>query len=81
MLDVRSGSPPGSEYWQYNLPVSLHKPWHQYHLENFFAAIQGLEPLNCPAEVGYATTASVLRINQAVVAGQRIEFTPKGFVI
>jgi predicted dehydrogenase len=81
VLDVRSGSPPDREYWQYNLALPGTKPMHQYHLENFFAAIQGHEPLNCPAERGYATSASVLRINQAVKAGQKIEFTPKDFVV
>lgn len=80
ILDVRIGSPPPREYWQYNLAVSLRKPWHQAHLENFFAAIRGREPLNCPAELGYATTVSVLRINPAVEAGQRIEFVPKDFI-
>jgi len=80
VLDVRISSPPPREYWQYNLSASMRKPRHQAHLENFFAAIRGREPLNCPAELGYATSASVLRINSAVKAGQRIEFAPKDFV-
>lgn len=57
------------------------KPIHQPHLENFFKAITDGTALNCPGETGYETCVAVLKANEAVAAGQRIEFDPKEFVI
>ncbi len=56
------------------------KPVHQLHLENFFSAIRTGAPLTCPAEVGFETAVSVLRANEAVEAGRRVEFKPEDFV-
>jgi len=65
----------------YKLPVKVDKPHHQPHLENFFDAIRGKAKLNCPAEVGYEAAVTVLRINEAIEAGRRIEFKPADFAV
>ena len=71
-------SPPPS----YDIPVPWkYKPYHLLHLENFFDAIRGKAALNCPAEVGYQTTVAVLKVNEAVEAGRKLEFKPEEFVV
>jgi predicted dehydrogenase len=71
-------SPPPS----YDIPVSWeYKPYHLLHLENFFDAIRGKATLNCPAEVGYKTAVSVLKVNEAVEAGKKLEFQSDEFVV
>lgn len=57
------------------------KDVHQLHLENFFDAVRsgGATPLNCPPEVGFETCATVLKVNEAVQAMCRVEFTPADF--
>jgi predicted dehydrogenase len=62
------------------LPVKMDKLLHQPHLENFFDAMRGKARLNCPAEVGYETLVTVLKANEAVVAGGRLEFKPGDFL-
>jgi hypothetical protein len=37
--------------------------------------------LNCPAEVGYETAVTVLKVNEAAEAGRRLEFKPEDFVV
>ncbi|HSV98880.1 MAG TPA: Gfo/Idh/MocA family oxidoreductase [Sedimentisphaerales bacterium] len=61
------------------LAMELNKPIHQPHLENFFDAIRGQAQLNCPAEVGYAGTVTVLKVNEAIDAGRRLEFRAEDF--
>jgi predicted dehydrogenase len=56
---------------------SLHGP----HLANFFDAIRNGTPLNCPAEVGYANMATVLKINEAVAAGRPVECKADDFSV
>ncbi|MEN6338040.1 MAG: Gfo/Idh/MocA family oxidoreductase, partial [Phycisphaerales bacterium] len=63
------------------LAVELNKPIHQPHLENFFDAIRGKAQLNCPAEVGYASAVTVLKVNEAIEAGRRLEFGPEEFQV
>jgi predicted dehydrogenase len=63
------------------VPIEMNKPFHQPHLENFFDAIRGRATLNCPAEVGYKTTVVVLKVNEAVQAGRKLEFKPDEFVV
>ncbi len=75
VLDVRVTVPLG----QWPLPVELAKPAHQPHLENFFDAIRLGKPLNCPAELGYETAVMVLKANEAVATGKRLEFRPEDF--
>jgi predicted dehydrogenase len=75
--DVReSPTPP-----KYDLPITMDAPYHQPHLDNFFDAIRGKAELNCPAEVGYETAVSVLKVNDAIEAGRRLEFKPEEFKV
>jgi len=57
------------------------KPVHQLHLENFFNAIRSGAPLSCPAEVGFETAVSVLKANEAVAKGCRVEFKAEEFAV
>ena len=75
IMEVYKSKPPTTFLLRLDLEKSLHMP----HLENFFAAIRTGVPLNCPAEVGYETAVSVLRVNEALEAGRRIEFKPEEF--
>jgi predicted dehydrogenase len=78
VLDVRESPKPPS----YEIPVTMEgKPYHQPHLENFFDAIRGKAKLNCPAEVGYETAVTVLKVNEAVAAGKKLEFKPEDFEV
>ncbi|HUW19671.1 MAG TPA: Gfo/Idh/MocA family oxidoreductase [Sedimentisphaerales bacterium] len=77
VTDVRSTVPAA----KYDLPVTMDKPYHQPHLENFFGAIRDRAKLNCPAEVGYETAVTVLKVNEAVEAGRRLEFKPQEFKV
>ncbi len=63
------------------VPVKTYQPIPQPHLENFFDAIRGRAKLTCPAEVGYETAVTVLKVNEAAEAGRRLEFKPEEFVI
>jgi len=78
VLDVRESPTPPS----YDIPVTMgDKPYHQPHLENFFDAVRGKAKLNCPAEIGYETAVTVLKVNDAVEAGKKLEFKPEDFVV
>lgn len=77
VLDVRSTPKPP----KYDLLVEMKKPFHQPHLENFFAAIRGQEELNCPGEIGYETAVAVLRVNDAVASGRRLGFHANDFKV
>jgi predicted dehydrogenase len=78
VLDVRETPKPPS----YDLPVTMdNKLYHQPHLENFFDAVRGKVKLNCPAEIGYETAVTVLKVNEAVAAGRKLEFKPEEFEV
>ncbi|MDT8303497.1 MAG: Gfo/Idh/MocA family oxidoreductase [Sedimentisphaerales bacterium] len=78
VLDVRESPKPPS----YDIPVSMgNKHYHQFHLENFFDAIRGKAKLNCPGEIGYETAVTVLKVNEAIAAGRRLEFKPEDFEV
>jgi len=77
VLDVRASTPPD----EYKIPVTMNVPYHQPHLLNFLNAIRGTETLNCPAEIGYETAVSVLKVNEAVAKNCRLEFKPEDFHI
>jgi predicted dehydrogenase len=67
---------------KYDLPVTMTKAIHQPHLENFFAAIRDKKvKLNCPAEVGYETAVAVLKVNEAIEAGRKLEFKAEEFKV
>jgi predicted dehydrogenase len=75
--DVRVSPPP--ETWE--IPVSLEKPPHQPHLENFVAAIKHNVPLNCPADVAYRSAVAVLKVNEAVAEQKRLVLKPEDYKI
>ena len=77
VLDARETIPVA----QYDIPVVLNDPYHQPHLENFFHAVRGQEKLNCPAEVGYETAVTVLRVNEAVESRSVLSFDPSEFTV
>jgi predicted dehydrogenase len=75
VLDVRESVSPDL----HRVPVVLRDPYHQPHLENFFDSIRGTAKLHCPAEVGYESAATVLKVNEAIEARQRLSFRPEEF--
>lgn len=75
LVDVRETA--ALSAWDLN--VTLNEAIHQPHLENFFAAIRGREKLNCPAEIGFSTAVTVLRVNEAVPARKMLYFKPQDF--
>ncbi len=75
VLDVRESVSPDL----HRVPVVLRDPYHQPHLQNFFDAVRGSATLHCPAEAGYETAVTVLKVNQAVEAKQRLSFQPDEF--
>ena len=74
-VDARTSPPPPS----YSIPVPMDVPFHQPHLVNFFEAVRGNAELNCPAEIGYETAVMVLKVNEAVAAGRKLDFKPEDF--
>jgi len=77
VLDARETLAPPA----YELPVKMEKLYHQPHLENFFNAIRGRAKLNCPAEIGYETAVTVLKVNEAVEAARKLNFEPAEFKV
>ena len=77
VLDVRESASPA----EHKMPVAMHKPYHQPHLENFFDAVRGKAKLNCPAEIGYETAVTVLKVNEAIDAGAPLSFKPEDFKV
>jgi predicted dehydrogenase len=77
VADVRESVAPD----QHTVPVSLRDPYHQPHLQNFFDAVRGKAALNCPAEIGYESAVSVLKVNEAIEAKSRLSFKPEDFKI
>ncbi len=77
VLDVRESVSPD----EHRVPVVLRDPYHQPHLQNFFDAVRGTATLNCPAEVGYETAVTVLKVNEAIEANQRLSFQPGDFEV
>jgi predicted dehydrogenase len=77
VLDVRESVSPD----EHTIPVVLRDPYHQPHLQNFFDAIRGTATLNCPAEIGYETAVTVLKVNEAIDANERLSFQPDEFEV
>ncbi len=77
MLDVRVS--PAAPKWP--LPIELGMLPHQPHLHNFFDAVRGKGKLNCPGEIGYETAVTVLKVNEAIAAGRKLEFKPGDFEV
>ena len=69
---------------EWDLAASLMKPAHQPHLENFYYVAknsQKQEDLNCPVIEAYKTCVMVLRVNDAINEGKRIEFSASDFEV
>jgi predicted dehydrogenase len=77
VLDVRESISPD----EHRVPIVLRDPYHQPHLQNFFDAVRGQAKLNCPAEVGYESAVTVLKVNEAIEAKQRQSFKPEDFTV
>ncbi len=75
LVDVRESPVPD----MYKIGMDFKDPYHKPHLENFFNAVRGKCKLNCPAEVGYESAVSVLKVNEAVESGCKMEFKPEEF--
>jgi hypothetical protein len=78
-----SNTPPPLIPYAFNtssISKDIHLPHHSPHLANFFDAIRDKNvKLNCPAEVGYQTAVMVLKVNEAVKAGKKLEFKDEDF--
>ncbi len=62
------------------IPASLEtRSVYEDHLENFFEAIRGRGEPACPAETGYRTAVCVLKVNEAIEAGRRLDLGPDDF--
>ncbi len=60
------------------------RPVHWAHLANFFSAVRNPQnvKLNCPADEGYHSAVSVLRVNDCLAAGGgRLEIRPEEYVV
>ena len=77
VLDVRESVSPD----EHKIPIEFVDLYHRPHLMNFFNSVRGLEKLNCPAEIGYETAVTVLKVNEAIEARQRLEFRPDEFEV
>jgi len=75
-IDVRESPKP----LQYEFAVEFHDKYHKPHLENFFDAIRGKAKLTCPAEIGYETAVTVLKVNEAVQGGRKLDYKSEEFV-
>ena len=64
---------------EFAVPVILRKLAPQPHLENLFAAIRGEAGLNCDGATALISELAVLKINEAIAAGKRLELTPADF--
>jgi len=64
----------------WDIPVTLDKAIHQPHLENFFDAVRKGTPLNCPGESAFATTVTILKINESIAAQKMLTFAPSDFI-
>jgi len=76
-VDARESVPAA----RYDLPVTMDKPFHQPHLENFFDAIRGKATLNCPPEIGFESAVTVLKVNEAVEAAKKLDFSTQEFKV
>jgi hypothetical protein len=61
------------------LAVTMNKPAHMPHLENFFAACRHGTPLNCPAELAYESAVAVLAANVSADTRKTHYFKPEDF--
>lgn len=63
------------------LAVTMNKPAHMPHLENFFAACRHGAALNCPAELAYESAVAVLAANKSADSRAKYVFKPGEFKV
>ena len=63
----------------FEVNASLDGYIHQPHIENFLNTIRGEATLNCPGHEALQCEAAVLKVNEAIEAGRRLEFTEADF--
>jgi predicted dehydrogenase len=66
---------------EYQITTTLDRAIHQPHLENFFDAIRGKCKLNCSGEVAFASTNTILAVNEAIEAEKKLTFDSDSFTI
>ena len=78
VLDVRESVSPD----QHRVPVVLRDPYHQPHLAELLRRRpRAGRRSTARAEVGYETAVTVLKVNEAIEAKQRLSFRPEEFKI
>ncbi len=70
----------------YELPdhVQFKDRPHMWHLKNFFDTVASggsQDDLNCPAEEGFRTCVTCMKIHEALELGGKLEFTPADFEV
>ena len=63
------------------IAVTMNKPAHMPHLENFFAACRHGTPLNCPAALAYESAVAVLAANVSADSHQTYYFKKDEFKV
>ena len=63
------------------LAVTMNKPAHMPHLENFFAACRHGAKLNCPCELAYESAVAVLAANVSADSHKTHFFKPEDFKV
>ncbi len=63
------------------LAVTMNKPAHMPHLENFFAACRHGAKLNCPCELAYESAVAVLAANVSADSHKTHYFKPEDFKV
>ena len=63
------------------LGVTMNKPAHMPHLENFFAACRHGAALNRPAELAYESAVAVLAANKSADSHAKYVFKPEEFKV
>jgi len=76
-VDVRETAPLAA----FDMPIVLDKPPHQPHLENFFEAVRGRASLNADGEHSFKSEVGIFRVNEAVAARQRLEFSASDYEV
>lgn len=69
------------EVEQYQFPMTATMSSCQTHLENFFNAVRGQEPLRCAADVAFPSQVAAFKALEAVQAGSTLPFAASDFTI
>ena len=59
----------------------IHDEYRRNYLNGILCERRGKAQLNCPAEKGFASAVTVLRVNEAVAARKMLTFDPAEFVV